>query len=67
RDSSMSPALIATTDEPEAQTTHTDIQERLTHRFNEIIQNLGMQTLIEVDGTISADPSYTIQSQEQVL
>ncbi|KDN34633.1 hypothetical protein RSAG8_12295, partial [Rhizoctonia solani AG-8 WAC10335] len=50
RDSSMSPARIATADEPEAQPTRTDIQERLTRRFKEMVQNSGTQTLIEVDG-----------------
>ncbi|KAG8730142.1 hypothetical protein FRC11_007365 [Ceratobasidium sp. 423] len=65
RDPSWSPTPIATADEPEAQTTHTDFSERLIRRFHDILDGSGMQTLIEVKGTLSADPTYTIQPQEQ--
>ncbi|KAG8725084.1 hypothetical protein FRC11_001932, partial [Ceratobasidium sp. 423] len=53
------------TNEPEAQPTYSGLQETLTHKFQEIVKNSSMQTLIEVDSTISPDLSYTTQPQEQ--
>ncbi|CAE6536724.1 unnamed protein product [Rhizoctonia solani] len=64
RDLSRSLTPIATADEPEAQTTRGDLQERLTRKFRDIVENAGTQTLIDVDGAISEDPAYTTQPQE---
>ncbi|KDN33798.1 hypothetical protein RSAG8_13108, partial [Rhizoctonia solani AG-8 WAC10335] len=64
RDLSPSPTPIATTDEPEAQTTHGYLKERVSRKFQTIVNNSGMQTLIAVDEAISSDPVHTIQLEE---
>ncbi|KAG8731153.1 hypothetical protein FRC11_004921 [Ceratobasidium sp. 423] len=67
RDSSRSPTPIATADEPEAQTTRSNLQEKLTWKFNQVLENAGTQTLMDVDDAISADPVYASQPEEQGL
>ncbi|KEP45394.1 hypothetical protein V565_279080, partial [Rhizoctonia solani 123E] len=65
QDPSRSPTPITTAEEPEAQTTQGDLQARLQQKFNHVLENSGTQTLMEVDDAISADPTYTSQSEEQ--
>ncbi|KDN34214.1 hypothetical protein RSAG8_12699, partial [Rhizoctonia solani AG-8 WAC10335] len=65
RNPSHSPTPFATTDEPKAQTTRTHPKEQLTRKFHQVIENSGMQTLMEVDDAISADPAYDSQPEEQ--
>ncbi|EUC55839.1 hypothetical protein RSOL_140100, partial [Rhizoctonia solani AG-3 Rhs1AP] len=67
RDPSRTPTPIATANEPEAQSTRSNLQEKLTRKFNHVLENSGTQTLMEVDDAISADPAYASQPEEQGL
>ncbi|CUA73491.1 hypothetical protein RSOLAG22IIIB_05341 [Rhizoctonia solani] len=65
QDPSRSPTPIATTDEPEAQPTRSNLKEKLTWKFDQVLNTSGTQTLMVVDDAISADPVYASQSEEQ--
>ncbi|KAJ1304179.1 hypothetical protein OPQ81_008579 [Rhizoctonia solani] len=65
RDLSRSPTPIATAEEPEAQTTRNALQEKVTRKFDQVVQNSGTQTLMEVNDALSADSAYTSQPKEQ--
>ncbi|EUC56572.1 hypothetical protein RSOL_188090, partial [Rhizoctonia solani AG-3 Rhs1AP] len=62
---SRSPTPIATADEPEAQTTRSNLQDKLAQKFDNVLKTYGTQTLMEVDDAISTDPAYTSQPEEQ--
>ena len=59
------PTPIATAGEPEAQDTRGNLQEKLTQKFNQVLKNLGTQTLMAVNDAISKDPAYASQPKEQ--
>ncbi|KDN33927.1 hypothetical protein RSAG8_12981, partial [Rhizoctonia solani AG-8 WAC10335] len=59
------PTPFATTNEPKAQTMQTHFKEQLTWKFHQVIEDSGMQTLMEVDDAISADLAYASQPEEQ--
>ncbi|KAJ1306453.1 hypothetical protein OPQ81_007456 [Rhizoctonia solani] len=65
QDPSHSLMPIATADEPKAQDMHSNLQEKLMQKFHQVLENLGMQMLMEVNDVISKDLAYTSQPEEQ--
>ncbi|KAJ1299281.1 hypothetical protein OPQ81_011866 [Rhizoctonia solani] len=65
QDPSHSPMPIATANEPKAQDMHGNLQEKLMQKFHQVLENSGMQMLMEVNDAISKDLVYTSQPEEQ--
>ncbi|CUA67590.1 hypothetical protein RSOLAG22IIIB_13466 [Rhizoctonia solani] len=65
RDPSPSPTPIATASELEAQDTRANLQEKITRKLHQVIENSDTQMLMAVDEAISTDPAYASQPEEQ--